>query len=130
MTHSPQIFQGLAPTFVGSFSDTAGRRPAYLICFAIYALANLGLALQNDYVALLVLRMLQSSGSSGTVALANAVVADLVTSAERGSFIAYMSLSSMLSPSLGPVIGGLLSQYCGWHWVSRLLVPCSFWLIL
>jgi MFS family permease len=65
--------------------------------------------------------MLQSSGSSGTVALANACVADLVTSAERGSYIAYTSLSSILAPALGPVIGGILSQYAGWHWIFGFL---------
>lgn len=65
--------------------------------------------------------MVQSSGSSGTVALANACVADLVTSAERGSYIAYTSLSSILAPALGPVIGGILSQYAGWHWIFGFL---------
>jgi MFS family permease len=65
--------------------------------------------------------MVQSSGSSGTVALANACVADLVTSAERGSYIAYTSLSSILAPALGPIIGGLLAQYAGWHWIFGFL---------
>jgi MFS family permease len=65
--------------------------------------------------------MVQSSGSSGTVALANACVADLVTSAERGSYIAYTSLSSILAPALGPVIGGILAQYAGWHWIFGFL---------
>lgn len=61
---------------IAGFSDKAGRRPAYFICFTIYIIANLALALQNNYIALLLLRMLQSGGSSGTVALANGVVGD------------------------------------------------------
>ncbi len=70
------IVQGLAPMMIAGFSDKAGRRPAYFICFTIYIIANLALALQNNYIALLLLRMLQSGGSSGTVALANGVVGD------------------------------------------------------
>ncbi|PYI03954.1 MFS general substrate transporter [Aspergillus sclerotiicarbonarius CBS 121057] len=116
------IMQGVAPTLIAGFSDTAGRRPAYIICFTIYLAANLGLGLQNNYGALLVLRCLQSAGSSGTVALANGLVGDLVTSAERGTYIAYASLGSMLGPSLSPIIGGLLSQYLNWHWL--------FWFLL
>ncbi|CAG8327944.1 unnamed protein product [Penicillium nalgiovense] len=116
------IMQGVAPMLIAGFSDTAGRRPAYIICFTIYLAANLGLGLQNSYAALLVLRCLQSAGSSGTVALANGLVGDMITSAERGSYIAFASVGSMLGPSLSPIIGGLISQYTDWHWV--------FWFLL
>ena len=50
------IFQGLAPTFMGDLADTAGRRPAYIIGFTVYIAACIGLALQKNYAALLVLR--------------------------------------------------------------------------
>ncbi|PYH98113.1 MFS general substrate transporter [Aspergillus ellipticus CBS 707.79] len=111
------IFQGLAPSFIGSFSDTHGRRPAYLICFTIYLGANIGLALQNNYAALMVLRCLQACGSSGTIALGSAVVADVSTRAERGKYIGYASMGVTLGPALGPVIGGLLDHFLGWRWI-------------
>lgn len=101
---------------IAGFSDKAGRRLAYFICFIIYIIANLALALQNNYIALLILRMLQSAGSSGTVALAYGVVGDLVTSSERGQYVAFASLGSILGPTLSPVLGGIISQYAGWHW--------------
>ncbi|KAJ5587857.1 uncharacterized protein N7459_003622 [Penicillium hispanicum] len=119
------IMQGIAPMLIAGFSDTAGRRPAYIICFTIYLAANLGLGLQNSYAALLVLRCLQSAGSSGTVALANGLVGDMITSSERGSYIAFASLGSMLGPSLSPVIGGLISQYLDWHWLFWFLLILS-----
>jgi MFS family permease len=49
------------------------------------------------------------------VALANAVVADLVTSAERGSYIGYATVGALVGPAFGPVVGGLLCQYLGWR---------------
>ncbi|KAL2008420.1 hypothetical protein VTN00DRAFT_6614 [Thermoascus crustaceus] len=116
------IIQGLAPMLIAGFSDTAGRRPAYAICFTVYLLTNLGLALQNSYPALLVLRCLQSAGSSGTVALANGVVGDLITSSESGTYVAFASLGSILGPTLSPIIGGLLSEYLDWHWIFWFLV--------
>ncbi|RFU24180.1 hypothetical protein B7463_g12159, partial [Scytalidium lignicola] len=115
------ILQGIAPSFVGAFSDNAGRRPAYIICFVIYIAADIALALQSNYVALLILRMVQSAGSSGTVALANAVVADCVTSAERGMYIGITSLTNILAPSIGPILGGIISQYAGWKWIFGFL---------
>ena len=109
--------QGLAPTLTAGFSDGAGRRPAYIICYAIYLAANLGLALQTNYAALMVLRCLQSAGSSGTVALAQGVVADVATSAERGTYVGLASVTSIVGPILGPILGGVISQYAGWHWI-------------
>lgn len=81
---SYMIFQGLAPTIFGDLSDTLGRRSAYILSFIIYLGANVGLALQKNYVALFILRCVQSTGSSGTVALGNGVVGDIATSVERG----------------------------------------------
>ncbi|KAI9837876.1 MAG: hypothetical protein M1837_002696 [Sclerophora amabilis] len=112
---SYMIFQGLAPTVVASFSDTAGRRPSYVVCFILYIGANIGLALQTDYAALIVLRCIQSSGSSATGALSNAVIADITTSAERGSYVGYSFAVALLGQSFGPLIGGLLSQFLGWR---------------
>lgn len=120
-----QIFQGLAPSFIGSFSDAHGRRPAYIIAFVIYLGANIGLVIQDSYAALMVLRCVQSSGSSGTIALGSAVVADLTTRAERGKYIGYAGLGISLGPSLGPIIGGLLNHFLGWRAIFWFLVILS-----
>ncbi|KAJ5825101.1 hypothetical protein N7447_007441 [Penicillium robsamsonii] len=112
---SYMIFQGLSPMFIGDFADKAGRRPAYIVCFAIYIAANIGLALQNNYAALFVLRCLQSAGSSTTIALASGVVSDVATASQRGSYIGFVTAGSLMGPSVGPVVGGLLSQYLGWR---------------
>lgn len=114
---SYMIFQGLAPTVFGDLADMTGRRPAYVIGFIIYIGANIGLALQNNYAALLVLRCLQSTGSSGTVALGNGVVADVSSSGERGKFMGIAQFGPMAAPALAPVIGGILTQFLGWRWL-------------
>lgn len=113
------IFQGLSPTLVGDFGDAAGRRPAFILSFIVYLGANIGLALQRNYAALLILRCLQSAGSSGSIALVFGVVADIATSAERGKFMGIVGAGLTIGPSIGPLIGGLLTQFLGW--------PAVFW---
>lgn len=81
----------------------------------LYIIANIALGAQNSYAGLLVLRCLQSSGISGTVALSNAAIADIITSAERGAYIGWASVGGALGPSLSLIIGGILSQYLGYH---------------
>ncbi|OAP56888.1 hypothetical protein AYL99_09000 [Fonsecaea erecta] len=116
------IFQGISPSFTSAIADDFGRRPAYMIGFLIYLGANLGLALNKSYAGLLVLRCLQSAGRSGLVTLVQGTIADIVTSAERGKYIAITSLAGILAPSLAPIIGGVLAQHLGWHSV--------FWFLL
>jgi MFS family permease len=62
---SYMVVSGVVPALVGGMADKFGRRPVYLLIFTIYVIANIGLACQKSYPALLVLRMVQSAGSSG-----------------------------------------------------------------
>ncbi|GAB7366778.1 hypothetical protein MBLNU230_g0731t1 [Neophaeotheca triangularis] len=119
---SYMIFQGLAPTIFGDLADMAGRRPAYIVGFAIYTGANIGLALCDSYAALLVLRCLQATGSSGTIALASGVVADVATSAERGIWMGWAQSGPMVAPAIAPVLGGIFAEFLGWRWI--------FWFLL
>lgn len=61
---SYQVVSGIAPSIMGDLADQSGRRPVCLIAFSLYFSANLGLALQHSYTALVVLRCLQSAGAS------------------------------------------------------------------
>ncbi|KAJ5085081.1 hypothetical protein N7532_009852 [Penicillium argentinense] len=119
------ICQGLAPTFTGSLADQVGRRPAYIYCFLVYIAGNIALAIQHWFPALLILRAVQSCGSSGTVALSSAVAADIITPAERGAYMGIASLGIILAPSIGPLIGGFLTQYWGWKAVFWFLTSLS-----
>ncbi|KAL2018311.1 hypothetical protein VTK56DRAFT_974 [Thermocarpiscus australiensis] len=124
------VLQGIAPTLVSDLGDMAGRRPAFVICFTIYICANFGLALQSNYAALLVLRALQSAGSSGTLSIAYAVVADVAVTAERGKYMGITSAGSNIGPALSPVIGGILAEYLGWRAIFWFcLIYAAAWLI-
>jgi MFS family permease len=87
----------------------------------VYLVANVGLATQDNYAALAVLRCVQSSGSSGTIAIASAVVADVSTRAERGKYIGYATMGVTLGPAIGPILGGVIAQELGWRWIFWVL---------
>ncbi|KAL6702478.1 hypothetical protein ACN47E_001633 [Coniothyrium glycines] len=109
------IAQAIAPAFIGAMSDNSGRRLSFIVSFVIFILGNVGLALQTNYAALLILRMVQATGCTAGIALTFAVVADLTTSAERGKYIGYAGAGILIGPAFGPTIGGLLAQFLGWR---------------
>lgn len=84
------IVAAIAPAFMGDMADQAGRRPIYILMFTLLIAANIGMALQDSYAALFVLRMLQSAGSSGLTSVAYGVIADITVAGERGGFVGGM----------------------------------------
>ncbi|KAL5121363.1 hypothetical protein ACEQ8H_000831 [Pleosporales sp. CAS-2024a] len=119
------IAQAIAPAFIGTMSDNNGRRLSFIVCFVIFIIGNIGLALQTNYVALLLLRMVQAVGGTAAIALTYAVVADIATSAERGRYMGYAGAGILVGPAFGPTIGGLLAQYLGWRAIFYFLAIFS-----
>ncbi|KAL4900772.1 major facilitator superfamily domain-containing protein [Aspergillus multicolor] len=116
------ICQALSPTLTATLSDTHGRRPAYILCLTLYIISNIALSRCHSYRSLLVFRALQSTGISGTVALSAAVAADIIEPHERGVYIGFTSLGNILAPSLGPVLGGVITGgRFGWRGVFGFL---------
>lgn len=111
-----------------------GRRPVFLITFAIYLAASLGLARnEHSYTALLVLRSLQSVGGSAVISLAYAVIADISLPAERGKILGPMLAATNFGPCFGSVIGGGIVSATGqtqWDfWTLVMLGASSLMLI-
>lgn len=109
------IFQGLAPGLFAAVSDSVGRRPTYIVCFIIFVASNIGLALTKTYWLLMLLRAIQATGNSATVALGAGVIADIATPNERGGYLGIFGTGPLAGPSLGPIIGGALAQTLGWR---------------
>ncbi|KAL4404465.1 hypothetical protein CABS03_14260 [Colletotrichum abscissum] len=101
----------------GDFADVLGRRPVYLMTLSLYFVANVSIALSKTYSALIGLRALQALAISGTNAFVYGVIADIASPAERGSFVSVVSFSVTIGPSVGPIIGGLLTYAAGWPWI-------------
>ncbi|EYE90904.1 putative MFS multidrug transporter [Aspergillus ruber CBS 135680] len=119
---SYMIVQGLVPLLTGNLSDRKGRRPVLLMSLIIYLGVNIGLACQNSFAALIILRCFQGFGSSGATVVSMATVADMVTRADRGKYMAYTSLGFTIGPALRPILGGILTKFLGWRSIFWFLV--------
>ena len=109
------IFQGLGCVVYGDLADKTGRRLATIVSLVLFVAANVGLACQNSFPALLALRCLQSAGTSGQNAINSGAAADISATSKRGTYMALVQSGTVLGPGVGPVLGGLLVQYLGWR---------------
>ncbi|KAJ6072406.1 hypothetical protein N7467_010491 [Penicillium canescens] len=119
------IVQGLAPSFWGSLSDVLGRRVIFIGTFLVYIIANIALGVSTNYAQLMVFRALQAAGSAATISIGAGVIGDITTSAERGSLIGIFGGVRMLGQGIGPVFGGILSEYLGFRSIFWFLIIVS-----
>ncbi|CAJ2499957.1 Uu.00g028100.m01.CDS01 [Anthostomella pinea] len=106
------VFQGIAPSF-----------------FSPFLIPLVG----GRYVALLLLRALQSVGGSAVLSLAYAVVADVIPHSRRGSVLGPMMAAMNLGPCIGPVLGGgaiLASGNVRWCFVTLVAFRASALMLL
>ncbi|KAF2239360.1 MFS general substrate transporter [Viridothelium virens] len=122
---SYMVVSGVTPALLGNVADKGGRRPVYIVALSTYIIANIGLALQNSFPGLLILRMIQSAGSSGTISLGYGVMSDIATPAERGSYVGILLMGPNVAPPLGPVLGGAITSRLGWKWIFWVLCILS-----
>lgn len=110
-----------------------------MVTLFVYLLSNIGLALQRNYLALMLLRISQSCGASSAIALGAGVLGDISTPDQRGRRVSYFQLGTLSGPAIGPLIGGILGEYAQWPSMCVLKFsqgstsdsskPHSFWLL-
>jgi MFS family permease len=111
------IFQALSPLLLSTPSDTLGRRPLFLLTFAIYTLASILLAIiRSSYAALLTLRALQSLGASAVLSVVYGTVSDVCVPSERGKVLGPVMAAANLGTAIGPIVGGWIALSSGSVW--------------
>ena len=96
--------------FLGGLSDRAGRRPVLVLCLLGASLAYLLLGLAETLL-LLFAAVVLAGAASGTLATAQAYIADSTPPERRARGLGLIGAAFGLGLMAGPALGGLLSLY-------------------
>jgi EmrB/QacA subfamily drug resistance transporter len=107
----------------GKVSDRRGRKPVLLTAIGIFLLGSVLCGLSPTTGALIAARAVQGLGAAGLFTTAFAVIADLYPPRERGRYTGLIGAVMGLSSVVGPLVGGLITDRFGWHWVFLINAP-------
>jgi EmrB/QacA subfamily drug resistance transporter len=107
----------------GKLSDIYGRRRMMLVAIGVFILGSVICALAPSMEVLIIARTLQGIGGGGLLPLAQTVIADLLSPRERPLIQSYTSAMFLAASILGPVLGGLLTDYVHWSLIFWINLP-------
>lgn len=107
----------------GRMADIKGRKKIFLWGIIVYTSSSLLSALAPNIVVLISFRILQGMGAALIFGTGIAILTSVFPSGQRGRALGINTASIYLGLSLGPVLGGFLTQNFGWRSIFLINIP-------
>jgi DHA2 family multidrug resistance protein len=113
----------------GWLSNTFGRKRFFLVCIAGFTTASLLCGLAPDLGSLIALRALQGAAGGGLQPSGQAILADSFPPEKRGIASAIYGIAAVVAPTIGPTLGGWITDNYSWRWIFLINVPVGIVLL-
>jgi EmrB/QacA subfamily drug resistance transporter len=109
----------------GKLADLTSKKLLVQLALVIYVLGSVLAGLSQSTGELIACRVVQGAGAGGLTALAQVVMAAMISPRERGRYSGYLGAVFALGTIAGPLIGGVIvdTSWLGWRWCFYVGVP-------
>ncbi len=116
----------------GWFVGILGRKRFFMICILIFTLTSLLCGIAWSLGFLLLARVVQGAGGGGLQPMAQAILADTFPPEKRGLAFSLYAVTAIVAPSIGPTLGGWITDNYSWRWIFYINLPVgivALWLV-
>src|SRR5499427_1285775 len=107
----------------GWIADRLGTRLVFCVAIAIFATGSVLCGLSSSLPMILVMRVLQGFGGAMMTPVGRLILLRSFPRASLVSAMNWMTIPAMIGPTVGPIVGGVLTSYFSWRWVFYLNIP-------
>ncbi|GGN02640.1 MFS transporter [Streptomyces fuscichromogenes] len=109
----------------GKLADLYSKKALVQIALVIYVLGSAAAGLSQNAGMLIACRVIQGVGVGGLSALAQIVMAAMISPRERGRYSGYLGATFAVATVGGPLLGGVITDtsWLGWRWCFYVGVP-------
>jgi EmrB/QacA subfamily drug resistance transporter len=115
---------------LGKIADIYGRKKIFLYGIAVFSLSSLIMTMVSSTEMLIGVRVFQGIGSAMIFGTGVAIVTSVFPPGERGKAIGIYVTAVYVGLSIGPLLGGAMTQYLGWRSIFFVNVPIGIITIL
>jgi len=114
----------------GWLVTVVGRKRLFMTCLAIFTVSSLLCGLAPSLGLLILFRILQGAGGGGLQPLAQSILADSFAPEKRGIAFAVYGITVIVAPTVGPTLGGWITDNYSWRWIFFINIPVGILTLL
>jgi DHA2 family multidrug resistance protein len=104
-------------------SGVLGRKRFYLLCVALFTASSFLCGMAPNLESLIAFRVLQGLGGGGMAPVEQSMLADTFPPEKRAQAFALYGVAVIVAPTLGPTLGGYITDTWSWNWIFFINVP-------
>ncbi|MCH6230942.1 MFS transporter [Microbacterium sp. CFH 31415] len=108
---------------IGKLGDAVGPRLVFVTSLVVFLGASVLCGFAQSMTWLVIARVIQGMSSAGLQLMSQTIIAHVTSPRERPRHMAVIGAAFPIAILVGPVLGGLITEYWGWQWVFWINVP-------